>query len=151
MTTFATLNDLLEVEPTIQEYGLLDWSQELTSATTEVIRHIRVRWWPSYSNRTRVDISYAGNIGGQMDPDKLDPTQWTKAAVYYCIAHQICPKLTKFDVQGDRFQIMMDYYAKRYETEMDLTIRNGVWYDTDNNETYSDAEKEATKSLRLQR
>jgi hypothetical protein len=33
MTAYATLNDLLEVEPSIQDYGVLDWDAELAKST----------------------------------------------------------------------------------------------------------------------
>lgn len=150
MPVFATLNDLLEQESSIQEYGLLDFAQELNSATEEVIRHIRVRWYPEYRNQTRGDIK-ALDPAPTMNADLLDPTQWTKATVYYCIAHQICPKLTKFEASGDRFQIMMDYYAQRYETEFDIVMREGVRYDSNDDNTYSNNEKLPTGDLRLKR
>jgi hypothetical protein len=151
MTTFATLSDLLEQEPNIQDYGLLDWSQELASAQTEVTRHIAVRWWPQYARGTSIDIRFVNAGGATMDETLLDPTQWTKATVYYCLAHQICPKLTKFDVEGDRFQVMMDYYARRYETEFDIALREGVRYDSDQNSVFSTTEKNPVSSLRLKR
>lgn len=150
MPVFATLNDLLEQEPNIQDFGLLDFSQELQSATEEVIRHIRVRWYPQYKNQVRSDIK-ALDPAPYMDEDLLDPSQWTKATVYYCIAHQICPKLTKFEASGDRFQIMMDYYAKRYETEFDIVLREGVRYDSNEDSTYTNNEKQPTGDLRLKR
>ena len=150
MTTFATLNDLLEQEASIQEFGLLDFSQELASATQEVIRHVRVRWYPQYQAQIRGDIKHLSPTP-IMNEDLLDPTQWTKATVYYCIAHQICPKLTKFDIEGDRFQVMMDYYAKRYETEFDIILREGVRYDANEDSTFQPVEKESTGDLRLKR
>jgi hypothetical protein len=145
MATFATLSDLLEQEQSIQEYGLLDWSQELASAQAEVVRHINIRWFKPWLNQRSLDESTPINI------DLLDATQWTKATVYYCIAHQICPKLTKFEASGDRFQIMMDYYAKRYDTEFDILLRSGISYDLNEDDSFSDGEKLATQSLRLQR
>lgn len=151
MTTFASLSDLLEQEPNIQDYGLLDWSQELASAQTEVTRHIAVRWWPQYARDISLDIRYVSILGSTMDETLLDPTQWTKATVYYCLAHQICPKLTKFDVEGDRFQVMMDYYARRYETEFDIVMREGISYDSNQDATFTKSEKNPTVSLRLKR
>ena len=145
MATFATLNDLLEQDNDIQEFGLLDYSQELASAQAEVVRHINIRWYKPWLNQKSLDPSTPLNV------DLLDPTQWTKATVYYCIAHQICPKLTKFEISGDRFQIMMDYYAKRYDTEFDMLLRGGISYDVNEDDSFSDGEQVATQSLRLQR
>ena len=152
MTTyaFASLNDLLEQEASIQEYGLLDFSQELEIAEKEVIRHIRVRWYPVFLNETRGNIRHL-SPSPVMDPALLDPTQWTQAVVYYAIAHNICPKLTKFEAEGDRFQIMMDYYAKRFDTEFDIIMREGVRYDANQDDTFQPVEKESTGDLRLKR
>jgi hypothetical protein len=150
MTTFATLNDLLEQESNLQDYGLLDWSQELAKAQEEVIRHIRVRWYPMYLNETRSNIRHL-SPSPVMDPELLDPTQWTQATLYYCIAHQVCPKLTKFEAQGDRFQIMMDYYAKRFDTEFEIILREGVRYDSNEDDVFQPVEKETTGDLRLKR
>jgi hypothetical protein len=148
---YATLDDLLQVEPTIQDYGILDWDAELARSEQEVNRIISVRWWSGYAVKGRsVDITH---ISGStlLDPTKLDPTQWTMATVYHAMAYHICPKLTKFEPDHDRFQVMMDYYAKRFEHEMDLCLREGVRYDENDDGEFSDVEKQSDHSLRLRR
>ena len=37
---YATLDDLLQVEPTIQDYGVLEWDTELGRSETEINRTI---------------------------------------------------------------------------------------------------------------
>jgi hypothetical protein len=148
---YATLNDLLQVEPTIQDYGVLDWEAELARSEQEVNRVISVRWWPIYKNKGRgVSITH---LQGDplMDATKLDPTQWTMATVYHAMAYHIAPKLTKFEPDQDRFQVMMDYYARRFEHEMDLCIREGIRYDENNDGEYTDSEKQQDHDLRLRR
>jgi hypothetical protein len=142
---YATLADLLAVEPNIQEYGVIEWDTEITRSETEVNRIISVRWWPTRrKNRGLKDADL-------IDTTLLDPTQWKQATVYHALAYHICPKLTQFSPDKDKFQIMMDYYRGRFEHEMDLCIREGVRYDTDDNGTFSDEEKASDTSLRLRR
>ena len=142
---YATLADLLAVEPNIQEYGVIEWDTEITRSETEVNRIISVRWWPTRrKNRGLKDADL-------IDTTRLDPTQWKQATVYHALAYHICPKLTQFSPDKDKFQIMMDYYRGRFEHEMDLCLREGVRYDTDDSGTFSDEEKASDTSLRLRR
>jgi hypothetical protein len=146
---YATLSDLQSVEPTITEYGVLDWDTELTNAETEVNRILEVRWWPTYQKGI-TDIRYS-TLAVLMDTTKLDSTQWTKATVFYALAYHICPKLTKHEADPDRFRVMMDYYQGRFEHEMDLCLRQGVRYDANNDETFQDVEKVPDVFLKLRR
>ena len=141
---YATLDDLLLVEPTIQEYGNLDWDAELARSETEVNRILQVRWFTAYKKQNG-DITFNASL--------LTNSQWTQATVYHAMAFHIAPKLTKFEQQGneDKFQIMMQYYQGRFEHEMDLCLRLGVEYDLDDNNTVTSAEKQSINSLKLVR
>jgi len=142
---YATLADLLEVEPNIQEYGIIDWDNELVRSENEVNRVLAVRWWPTYrKNNGKSDTSL-------LDKTLLDPDQWTQTTIYHALAYHICPKLTQFSPENDRFQVMMEYYQGRFEHEIDLCIREGVRYDADDSGTFSDAEKSPDTTLRLVR
>lgn len=147
---YATLNDLLEVEPTILEYGELNWETQLAQSEVEVNRVLGVRWWPQYQKQLRIDITIRGDFV-KLDATKLDPTQWTKATVYHALAYHICPKLTKFEPDSDRFGEMMKYYQGRFEHEMDLSIREGVHYDIDDDGIFTDEESQPDTYLRLRR
>ena len=143
---YADLDDLLQVEPTIQEYGVLDWDVELARSETEINRVLKVRWWNDYK-RTRSSI-----VNTDPDYTLLDPTQFTQATVYHALAYHITPKLTQFSgAEPDKFQMMMQYYQGRFEHEMDLILREGVRYDLDNDNSYERTESTPTKSLRLVR
>jgi hypothetical protein len=105
-----------------------------------------VRWWQGYAKGFSITTS--------LDLDKLDPEQWRQATVYHALAYHICPKLTKFEQQGaeDKFQVMMDYYAGRFEHEFDLCVREGVRYDVNGDSTYEYGKETKPKSsLRLTR
>ena len=142
---YATITDLLQVEPTITEYGVIDFDAELARSENEINRVLHVRWFKTYQA--------ANNNVGSFDPTLLTATQWTQACVYHALAYHIAPKLTQFAQEGneDRFQVMMNYYAGRFEHEIDLCLREGVQYDLDDNGTVSASEGASTVSLRLVR
>jgi len=140
---YATLDDLLQVEPTITEYGVIDFDTELARSESEINRVLNVRWFKTYFA--------THNNAGTFDPTLLDSTQWTQACVYHALAYHIAPKLTQFAQEGseDRFQVMMNYYSGRFEHEMDLCLREGVRYDLNDDNTFAADEGQATVSLRL--
>jgi hypothetical protein len=141
---YATINDLLQVEPTITDYGVLDWDAELARSEQEINRILQVRWYQSYKTIKGVTAAF--------DSTLLTTSQWTQATVYHAMAYHISPKLTQFSgAEPDKFQVMMDYYSKRFEHEMDLCLRLGVEYDLDDSGTVSTVEKESLKGLRLSR
>jgi hypothetical protein len=141
---FADIDDLLQVEPTIQDYGVLDWDAELLRSETEVKRVLKVRWWLAYAK--------ARGITTDIDFTLLDDAQWTQATVYHALAYHITPKLTQFQPDQDKFQVMMNYYQGRFEHEMDLCIREGVKYDIDNDNTYEyQTEVQGRDTTRLRR
>jgi len=142
---YATITDLLQVEPTITEYGVIDFDAELARSENEINRVLHVRWFKTYQA--------SHNNVGSFDPTLLTATQWRQACVYHALAYHIAPKLTQFAQEGneDRFQVMMNYYAGRFEHEIDLCLREGVQYDLDDNGTVSASEGASTVSLRLVR
>lgn len=142
---YATFDDLKQVEPNIDEYGVLDWDTELARSETEVNRVLRVRWYQQYQKQ-RPSI-----INVDMDTTKLDPTQFTQATVYHSLAYHICPKLTQFTPDQDKFSVMMNYYQGRFEHEMDLILREGVRYDLDDDSTFERTETGKVDTLRLVR
>jgi len=143
--SYATLDDLLQVEPTITDYGVLDWDAELARSEIEVNRILQVRWFLAYQKTQASSVTFNAAL--------LTETQWTQATVYHALAFHICPKLSKFETQGneDKFQVMMNYYQGRFEHEMDLCLRLGVEYDVNDNNTVTTAEKQSLQSLKLVR
>jgi hypothetical protein len=146
---FATIENLLEVDDTIQDYGIQDWEPEIAKAEADVLKIIKVRWWPVYlKNRNKA----LNNLEVyEINTALLDPTQWTQITCYYALAFYILPKLSKFESDADRFRNMMDYYSQRFEALMDLELRSGVRYDINNDNQFDENESIATSSLRLTR
>jgi hypothetical protein len=142
---YATFDDLKQVEPTIDEYGVLDWDVELARSETEINRVLKVRWYLAYQK------AHPSIATVELDTTLLDSTQFTQATVYHALAYHICPKLTQFQPDQDKFQIMMQYYQGRFEHEMDLILREGVRYDLDDDGTVERTEKQSVNPMRLVR
>lgn len=149
MAVFATIEDILEYEPQIQDYGIYDFDDSITKAQADVERYLRINWWPT-QQIGKYDITIIG-INVEMDPDKLTASQVTRATVFCALAYYIYPKLSKFEPDLDVFQVKMDYYKSRYHEEIDLVVRDGVEYDIDGDGTVTDSEKEPSYFLRLKR
>ena len=146
----ATLTDLKQVEPNIDELGIINLQNEINSGAEDVLRDLQTKWWPTY-NLAILDISRIGTGQARMNSDQLDPTQWTKCTVFRALGFHIFPKLAKFDTDQDIFERKMEFYRREYERELDDELRFGVSYDIDSSGTFSDSEREATISLRLKR
>lgn len=148
--TLATISDIQDYEPDILNYGIPDFTDELTKAQADVFRDLRIKWWP-----TQVlglyDVKYL--TGGNQEPDEdlYNASQLTRATVYQALGFHIYPKLAKFEPETDIFERKMEYYRAEYEREIDLVLRDGVEYDRDSSGTFDDTEKEATHYLRLKR
>lgn len=142
---YADFDDLKQVEANIDEYGVLDWTVELERSESEVNRILTVRWWKEYQRK------HPSLINTDLDIDLLDPTQFTQATVYHSLAYHICPKLTQFTPEEDKFSVMMKYYAGRFEHEMDLILREGVRYDLDDDNSFESSETGRVDTLRLRR
>ena len=143
---YATLDDLLLVEPTIQDYGVLDWVDELARSEREINRVLKVRWYQAYQK------THTSLVNVAFDPALLTASQLTQVTVYHAMAYHIAPKLTQFSgAEPDKFQVMMDYYSKRFEHEMDLVLREGVEYDINDDGQVSTSESASVTSLRLKR
>ena len=143
---YADFDDLKQVEPTIDEYGVLEWDTELARSENEINRVLKVRWYQAYQK------AHPSIATVEMDTTLIDPTQFTQATVYHALAYHICPKLTQFSgAEPDKFQVMMNYYQGRFEHEMDLILREGVRYDLDDDSTYERTETQSVKPQRLVR
>lgn len=131
--------DIVELVPDILEYGIQDFSDDIARTEEDIYRLLRIQWWQPIANP-----------GGEMDTSKLDPTELKRSCVYHCLAYFIFPKLSKFEVDGDRFTSMMDYYKARFDEEFNLAIRE-LHYDWDSSGTWTESEIVHNESRRLVR
>ena len=141
--------DLLEYLPDLYDYGIQDFSSYHAKTEQDILRELRIRWWPTVSYRAVHDIRIVSSP--EMNPLLLEDTQFTRSAVFHCLSFYVLPQLNKFEPDGDRFGEMMTYYRDRYKEEFDLVLRDGVLYDFDGDSTITSAEREPQYFLRLQR
>ncbi len=147
--TIATIADVLEYEPNIQDFGIFDWDDALEKGKGDVLRHLRIEWFPT-QQLGKFDITVIGtNV--EMDEDKLDAEQLKRAHVYRTLAYYIFPKLSKFEPEMDVFQMQMEHYRNLWREEIDDCIKDGIHYDINDDGEYSDFEKESNYFGRLRR
>lgn len=147
--TIATISDILEYEPDIQNYGIFDWDDALAKAKEDLLRHLRIKWWPT-QQIGKYDITIIG-LNVEMDENKLDPVQLKAAHVFRTLAYYIFPKLSKFEPEMDVFQMRLQYYKERWGEEIDACIADGIHYDINSDGIIQDIEKEPSYFGRLRR
>lgn len=143
--------DLLEYFPDLYNYGIQDFGAEHAKTREDILRRLRIEWFPRKSHSLSYDALVVGQNGPEMDADLLTESQFTRAAVFHCLAYYILPKLTQFSIDGDRFERMMDYFKSRYEEEFNFVLHDGVEYDADESGTITNEEKIANYQSRLVR
>ncbi len=148
--TLATINDVLEYEPDIENYGIPEFDNEITKAQQDVFRDLRIQWWPTQTIGL-YDVKYLTGGAQEPDDDLYTASQLTRACVYHALGYHIYPKLAKFEPETDIFERKMEYYRGEYTREFDLLLRDGIEYDRDSSGTIDDTEREPTSYLRLKR
>lgn len=135
---FSTDADLTDIIPDILTLGITQFTDEHPKAQSDIEREIRNRWWEKRG------------ISGELNPNYLTDSQWTRAAVYLVLWKYALPQLTNW-VDGDRFQNMIDFYKSRYAEELEAVFQDGVEYDDDNSGTIEEDEKTPINHGRLVR
>jgi hypothetical protein len=135
---FSTDSDLTDIVPDILTLGITSFADEHPKAQADIEREIRNRWWEKRG------------ISGELNPDYLTDSQWTRTAVYLVLWKYALPQLTNW-VDGDRFQSMIDFYKARYAEEIEAVFQDGVEYDDDNSGTIEGDEKTPINHGRLVR
>ena len=125
---FSTDSDLTDIVPDILTLGITSFADEHPKAQADIEREIRNRWWEKRG------------ISGELNPDYLTDSQWTRTAVYLVLWKYALPQLTNW-VDGDRFQAMISFYKARYAEELEAVFQDGVEYDDDNSGTIEADEK----------
>lgn len=148
--TLATIADIQEYEPDILDFGIPDFEAEITKAKNDLLRDLRIRWWPTQMIGL-YDLKYIASGQQEPDEDLYTASQLTRACCYAALGYHIYPKLAKFEPDQDIFERKMEFYRKEYERELDLILRDGVEYDLDSSGNVTDAEREPTHYLRLKR
>ncbi len=150
MSNYATDSDVLEYEPRIKDYGVIDFTADHTKSTADIQRLLRVEWWPRVSRQSPTSKYFTGT-GLEMNTTKLTAAQFKRAAVYHVLAYYILPRLTQHQGEDDRFFQMIAFYKNKFREEFDLVLADGIEYDYDGDGTVDEVEKQTTHYNRLVR
>tara|TARA_R100000734_G_scaffold18169_1_gene14855 strand:+ start:681 stop:1133 length:453 start_codon:yes stop_codon:yes gene_type:complete len=150
MSNYTTDADILEYEPNIKDYGIIDFSDYHSKTTADIQRHLRIEWWPRVK-RQSVGSNYFNSTELEMNTSKLTASQFKNAAVYHILSYYILPKLTQHTAEPDRFRMMIDFYKARFREEFDLVLQDGVKYDWDGDGTVEAHEEQPQHFNRLVR
>ena len=135
---FSSDADLMDIIPDILSFGIDSFSTDHAKAQADIERKIRADWWDKRG------------FSGELKPQYLTDSQWTRANAYLVLWKYALPQLTNW-VDGDRFQGMIDFYKSRFAEELEAVFKDGVEYDDDNNGTIDDDEKTPINDGRLVR
>lgn len=135
---FSSDADLMDIIPDILSFGIDSFSTDHAKAQADIERKIRADWWDKRG------------FSGELKPQYLTDSQWTRANAYLVLWKYALPQLTNW-VDNDRFQGMIDFYKSRFAEEIEAVFKDGVEYDDDNNGTIDDDEKTPINDGRLVR
>jgi len=128
----------MDIVPDILSFGIDSFSTDHAKAQADIERKIRADWWDKRG------------FSGELKPQYLTDSQWTRANAYLVLWKYALPQLTNW-VDGDRFQGMIDFYKSRFAEEIEAVFKDGVEYDDDNNGTIDNDEKTPINDGRLVR
>lgn len=135
---FSSDADLMDIVPDVLSFGIDSFSTDHAKAQADIERKIRADWWDKRG------------FSGELKPQYLTDSQWTRANAYLVLWKYALPQLTNW-VDGDRFQGMIDFYKSRFAEEIEAVFKDGVEYDDDNNGTIDNDEKTPINDGRLVR
>ncbi len=122
-----------------------DW---LAQTTNDILRDLRIKWWPVYKSNIYTDITVLNTA--EMSNTKVNLNQFKRAGVYLFLSRFFLPALTKFrpEADKDRFERMIEFYTSQYTKEMQTILEDGVEYDSDAGGTIAVSEREPLHGLR---
>lgn len=114
---FATREQLLEIEDIRDYESVVDINSELQRAENQILRFLRTTWWQSFQ------IANPQLQGGQLDPQLLSTTEWSRPTIYWALAYVILPKLP-----GNWLAKIAEYH-QAWEYEIRTLRHHGITYD----------------------
>ena len=127
--------DVTKYQPDAFGFGIASGDTEATNffaqTTNDILRQLRVEWWPVYKTNIFTDITVLNTA--EMVNTKVNLDQFERAGVYLFLGRFLLPALTKFrpETEKDRFERMAEYYMAQYNIEWRMILEDGVEYDTD--------------------
>ena len=102
--------DVTKYQPDTFDFGIASGSTEATNfftqTTNDILRQLRIEWWPVYKTNVYTDITVLNTA--EMVDTKVDLDQFERAGVYLFLGRFLLPALTKFrpEAEKDRFERM---------------------------------------------
>ena len=144
--------DVTKYQPDAFGFGIESTDTEATNffaqTTNDILRQLRIEWWPVYKTNVYTDITVLGT--NEMENTKVNLDQFERAGVYLFLGRFLCPALTKFrpETEKDRFERMAEHYMSEYNKEFDSILEDGVEYDTTGDGTIVKNEREPLHGTR---
>jgi len=144
--------DVTKYQPDAFGFGIASTDTEATNfftqTTNDILRQLRIEWWPVYKTNVYTDITVLGT--NEMENTKVNLDQFERAGVYLFLGRFLCPALTKFrpETEKDRFERMAEHYMSEYNKEFDSILEDGVEYDTTGDGTIVKNEREPLHGTR---
>ncbi len=134
------------------DFGIASGASEVTTwlaqTTNDILRDLRIKWWPMYKSNIYTDITVLNTA--EMVNTKVDLEQFERAGVYLLLSRFFLPALTKFrpEADKDRFERMIEFYSSAYIKEFQTILEDGVNYDSDAGGSISASEREPLHGYR---
>ena len=144
--------DVTKYQPDAFGFGIAAGDTEAVNffaqTTNDILRQLRVEWWPVYKQNVFTDITVLNTA--EMVNTKVNLDQFERAGVYLFLGRFLLPALTKFrpETEKDRFERMAEYYMAQYNMEWRMILEDGVEYDTDGSGTIVTNEREPLHGFR---
>ena len=144
--------DVTKYQPDAFGFGIAAGDTEAVNffaqTTNDILRQLRVEWWPVYKQNVFTDITVLNTA--EMVNTKVNLDQFERAGVYLFLGRFLLPALTKFrpETEKDRFERMAEYYMAQYNIEWRMILEDGVEYDVDSSGTIVSNEREPLHGFR---
>ena len=139
-------SDVTKYQTDAFDFGIASGASSVTTwlaqTTNDILRDLRIKWWPVYKTNIYTDITVLNTA--EMVNTKVDLDQFERAGVYLFLSRFFLPALTKFrpEAEKDRFERMIEFYSSAYLKEFQTILDDGVSYDSDAGGTISASERE---------
>ena len=141
-----TTSDVTKYQPDAFDFGISTSATETTNflaqTTNDILRELRIRWWPVYKTNVYTDITVLNTA--EMVDTKVNLDQFKRAGAFLFLSKFFLPTVTKFrpEADKDRFERMIEFYRGEYNKEFQSILEDGVEYDSDAGGSISVNEKE---------
>jgi|GEM_PF-1642761 hypothetical protein len=145
-------SDVTKYQTDAFDFGIASGASSVTTwlaqTTNDILRELRIKWWPVYKSNVYTDITVLNTV--EMTDTKVDLDQFERAGVYLFLSRFYLPALTKFrpEADKDRFERMIEFYNSAYMKEFQTILEDGVNYDSDASGAISTSEREPLHGLR---